>query len=103
MGGKMFASLRLEGALPVRYSAGPERYAELLEREGIVPAPYAARIFWVAVERWSVFRNAEWQAEWTAAHALTLAKLTPRTLAALALPKTARREKRLGREQSAKA
>ncbi len=43
------------------------------------------------VERWSVFRNTEWQAKWTAAHALTRAKLTPRTRAVLELPKTARR------------
>ena len=91
VGGKMFASVRLEGELPVRYSAGPERYAELLEREGIWPAPYAARIYWVAAERWSVFRNAEWQAEWTEAYALTSAKLTPRTRAVLALAKPKRR------------
>src|SRR5439155_17569398 len=42
-------------ALPIfSYAAGRERYDELLEIEGVIPAPYMARIFWVAVERWDV-------------------------------------------------
>jgi predicted DNA-binding protein (MmcQ/YjbR family) len=95
VGGKMFARLRLEesgGPLSVAsYSVGAERYAELLEIEGIFPAPYMARIYWVAVERWSVFRKAEWEQELRAAHALTLAKLPPKTLAVLAMPVAAQR------------
>ncbi len=88
IGGKMFVMLPLDrdGARVLSYPAGPERYAALLEREGIFPAPYVARLHWVAVERWTVFRASEWQQELLAAHALTLAKLPPRTLATLALP-----------------
>jgi predicted DNA-binding protein (MmcQ/YjbR family) len=89
IGGKMFAWMRLEqNSGPIRvlsYPAGPERFAELLETEGIFPAPYVARIHWVAIERWDVFRPAQWQQELTAAHALTLAKLPPRTRSQLAL------------------
>ena len=65
IGGKMFALVNLDadGKAVISYSAGPERYSELLEVEGIIPAPYMARIYWVAVERWDVFRLTEWEQE----------------------------------------
>jgi len=93
IGGKMFALVNLDGdgKAVISYAAGPERYSELLETEGIVPAPYMARIYWVAVERWNVFRTAEWEHELSAAHALTFAKLPPRTRAVLAMPATQRK------------
>jgi predicted DNA-binding protein (MmcQ/YjbR family) len=68
------------------YSAGPTRYSELLEIEGLIPAPYMARNHWVAAERWDVFTPAEWQRELRAACDLTLAKLPKKVLATLALP-----------------
>jgi predicted DNA-binding protein (MmcQ/YjbR family) len=95
IGGKMFALVNLdaEGNGVISYSAGPERYPELLEIEGIIPAPYMARIFWVAAENWSAFRTPEWQRELSAAHAITLNKLPPKVRATLALP--ASQQKRL--------
>ena len=106
IGCKMFALINLEdptpaGATPARrrvthhalmmYAAGPTRYPELLELEGLIPAPYMARAHWIAAERWDVFTPAEWQRELHAAHALTLAKLPPKVRATLALPATQRR------------
>jgi len=87
IGGKMFALVNLDadGKAIISYSAGPERYSELLETEGIIPAPYMARIDWVAVERWNVFRTPEWEQELRAAHALTFAKLPPRIRAILGM------------------
>jgi predicted DNA-binding protein (MmcQ/YjbR family) len=95
IGGKMFALVNLDGdgRAIISYSAGPERYAELLETEGILPAPYMARIFWVAIERWNVFRTPVWEQELRAAHAITFNKLSPRTRAGLAMP--AAQQKRL--------
>ena len=95
IGGKMFALVNLDDDASgvISYAAGAERYAELLEREGISPAPYLARAHWVAVERWSVFRQAEWQSEMEAAHALIDAKLPKRTRNVLAMP--AREQRRL--------
>jgi predicted DNA-binding protein (MmcQ/YjbR family) len=96
VGGKMFCLVNLdrgaahEGHGVVSYAAGAERFDELLERDGLKPAPYMARIFWVAAERWGVFGNREWQEELRAAHAMTLAKLTKRTLEVLALPERER-------------
>jgi predicted DNA-binding protein (MmcQ/YjbR family) len=89
IGGKMFTLIDLGNGLSkgiAMYSAGPERYAELLEREGLVPAPYMARIHWIAVAQWSALRNSEWEDELRAAHAITLAKLMKRTREVLALP-----------------
>jgi len=88
IGGKMFAEVDLDGkGGPVMsYAAGPERFAELVEREGIIPAPYLARAHWVAVERWDVFRASEWPSELQAAHALIYAKLPKRTRDVLAMP-----------------
>ena len=96
IGGKMFALVNLDAdhhSQAISYSAGPERYSELLEIEGIFPAPYMARIHWVAVERWSVFRPIEWEEQLRAAYEITFAKLPPKTRAALALP--LREQKRL--------
>jgi predicted DNA-binding protein (MmcQ/YjbR family) len=90
IGGKMFAWMRLEQnnsrTRVISFLAGQEHYNELLEIDGIFPAPYVARIFWVAVERWDVFRSSEWERELSTAHALTFAKLPPKTRATLALP-----------------
>jgi predicted DNA-binding protein (MmcQ/YjbR family) len=87
IGGKMFALANLEpdGKAVISYAAGPQRYSELLEIEGVIPAPYMARIYWVAVERWNVFRTPEWEQELLAAHTLTLNKIPPKTRAVLAL------------------
>jgi predicted DNA-binding protein (MmcQ/YjbR family) len=93
----------------ISYAAGPQRYSELLEIEGVIPAPYMARIYWVAVERWNVFRATEWEQQLSAAHALTFNKLPPRTRAVLAKPPTqqkrliADRKKLLAARAAAKA
>lgn len=89
IGGKMFALVNLDDdqhKQVISYAAGPERYAELLEVEGVFPAPYMARICWVAVKQWGVFRASEWEQQLQAAYSLTLGKLPPRTRAILALP-----------------
>ena len=97
LGGKMFAVINLDepsnaelsGRKPrpvISYAAGPTRFAELVEREDIIPAPYLARAHWVAALRWDVFTATEWQQELAAAHAIVFARLPARTRAALALP-----------------
>jgi predicted DNA-binding protein (MmcQ/YjbR family) len=92
IGGKMFCLLNLEAGDHgvISYPAGPERYAELLEREGVGPAPYMARIYWVAVAQWSALRNSEWESELRAAHAITFTKLPRRTREVLAMPERER-------------
>lgn len=96
IGGRMFALVNLDDdqhQQVIAYAASPERYSELLEREGIFPAPYMARVYWVAVERWGIFPGSEWEQELAAAHSIVSAKLSPRTRAALVLPQ--KEQKRL--------
>ena len=52
VGGKIFAVLDLGEASTVQLSfkCTLEKYAELIELRGIVPAPYLARYGWVALE-----------------------------------------------------
>src|ERR1700737_3682731 len=61
IGGKMFAVVSLSGGgrTVIAFAAGPERFAELVEIDGIIPAPYMARMHWVALERWDVLRASE--------------------------------------------
>jgi predicted DNA-binding protein (MmcQ/YjbR family) len=97
IGGKMFALINLDDPADrkrhpvISYAAGPARYSDLLELEGLIPAPYFARAHWIAALHWDVFTSAEWHRELAAAHALTLAKLPKKVLATLALPAARRR------------
>ncbi len=92
LGGRMFAMTDLDGTAAgvLCFHCGAERYHELLEREGIFPAPHLARAHWVALERWDVLRPREFQQELRLAHDLIYEKLPRRTQALLALPATAR-------------
>jgi len=58
----------------------------------LIPAPYMARIFWVAAERWNALRNNEWEDELRAAHEITLGKLPKRVRETLELPVKARQK-----------
>jgi predicted DNA-binding protein (MmcQ/YjbR family) len=85
-GGRMFAQFDFaeDGRGVLSFAAGPDRFQELLERDGVAPAPYRARIHWVALERWDVFGRAELEELLRRAHALTHAKLSKRTRGLLA-------------------
>ena len=93
IGGKMFALLNLDDqgshtrhVLVLSLSVGPERYHELLEQEAIVPAPYMARIHWVALEHWNALPPAELKLLIQTAHTLTYEKLPKRVKTLLTLP-----------------
>jgi predicted DNA-binding protein (MmcQ/YjbR family) len=95
IGGKMFALASLEpdhGAV-LSFAAGPERFAELVEREGLFPAPYLARAHWVAVERWNTLPAGELKELLRAARGLVYEKLPAKTKAVLAM--TAAEKKKL--------
>jgi predicted DNA-binding protein (MmcQ/YjbR family) len=47
VGGKMFAAVDLEPPHAIAFKCGDEAFGELIERPGIVPAPYLARAKWV--------------------------------------------------------
>lgn len=79
LGGKMFCLLNLDGGGPVAsFSAGAELFGELVEREGLRPAPYFARLHWVAAERWGALPHREWQEFLRHACEITFAKMPAR-------------------------
>jgi predicted DNA-binding protein (MmcQ/YjbR family) len=47
VGGKMFVVVNLEPPHQMSFKCTAEGFAELVEREGIIPAPYLARAMWV--------------------------------------------------------
>ena len=51
IGGKMFAvtGLESEHETKLSFKCTPEKFGELIERDGIIPAPYVARYHWVAL------------------------------------------------------
>jgi len=51
VGEKMFCVTGVDGGGNVSFKSTPEKFAELTERNGVIPAPYVARYHWVATER----------------------------------------------------
>jgi predicted DNA-binding protein (MmcQ/YjbR family) len=94
IGGKMFAVLNLDADSHgvISFAAGPEGMSELLEIDGIFPAPYLARAHWVAMKRWDVLRKSELEARLQGARDIVEAKLPKRTRDVLAMPATERRK-----------
>lgn len=104
IGGKMFALANLspDSRGVLSFAVGPGRYAELLEIEGIFPAPYFARIHWVAIERYDAFTSNELKDHLSNAHTLTYNKLPKRVKDVLALP-AADRKKLIAERRKARA
>jgi predicted DNA-binding protein (MmcQ/YjbR family) len=88
LGGKMFAMTDLDGTGTgvLWFHCGAERFHELLENEGILPAPHLSRAWWVALERWDTLPARQIAEELSRAHLLIFAKLPKRTQTALAMP-----------------
>jgi predicted DNA-binding protein (MmcQ/YjbR family) len=94
IGGKMFALMNLDDGhkAVLSFAAGPERYPELLETDGVFPAPYLARAHWVAIQHWRVFRSTELEEHLELARRLIYNKLPKKTRELLALPPATQRE-----------
>jgi predicted DNA-binding protein (MmcQ/YjbR family) len=84
IGGKMFAITTLT-PVGVRLSvkSTPEKFAELTEIPGVIPAPYMARNHWVALERWDALRRNEMEELIHESYQLVFAKLTKKLQAQL--------------------
>jgi predicted DNA-binding protein (MmcQ/YjbR family) len=92
VGQKMFAVFGIDRgrATGVSFKADDERFLELTDRPGLVPAPYLARAHWVLLERADALPPSEAQALLARSHALVLAKLPRRLQAELAVPAPSR-------------
>ena len=85
VGGKMFAIVNLDFAgNALSFKCTPEDFAELIEREGIIPGPHLARAGWVALENWDAMPVKEVNTRLRQAYDLVWAKLPAKTRAGLA-------------------
>src|SRR3954471_10709534 len=90
VGRKMFCVLNLEPARGdksmVAFKATPEEFAELVEREGVIPAPYMARNHWVSLDEYSAIPWRELQERIAASYELVKATLPKKLQASLSAP-----------------
>jgi predicted DNA-binding protein (MmcQ/YjbR family) len=77
VGEKMFAVVALEPSHGVlmSFKCTPEKFAELIEQDGIIPAPYVARYHWVGFERFDAVPERELKELLTNAYHLVREKL----------------------------
>lgn len=93
---KMFAVVVLEGASKycLSFKCTEEKFAELIERDSIDPAPYSARYHWVALERFDVMSDKELKQLLRNSYDLVFEKLPKKAKAELGksvVPKTKKR------------
>ena len=78
VGGKMFAVMPSDGSEGGRLSfkVADDRFLELTDQPGIIPAPYLARAHWISITEPQRFATAELEAFMLDAYTLVRAKLT---------------------------
>ena len=86
VGEKMFAVFWIDKdkAKTVSFKAGADRFLELTDLSGIVPAPYLARAHWVQVQDMKALSDADARALVAHSHTLVAAKLPKKIRNALA-------------------
>ena len=83
--GKMFAVASLEPDDHLfSFKCTPETFPDLIERPGIVPAPYLARAHWVAFQKADALPRAETKRLLRKSYDLVVAGLPKKTQASLA-------------------
>jgi predicted DNA-binding protein (MmcQ/YjbR family) len=100
--GKMFCQIDFEedGRAILSFATEPDRFREFLDRDGIIPTPYRARLHWITLTRWNVMRDSEFKELLHKAHALTLAKLPKRTRDLLVAQRLAAKATETARSQT---
>jgi predicted DNA-binding protein (MmcQ/YjbR family) len=85
VGGRMFAVASLD-VTPTRVSfkCTPEKFAELVELEGITPAAYMARNHWVTMHRLDALEEAQTESLIRESYEMVWEKLTKKLRAELA-------------------
>jgi predicted DNA-binding protein (MmcQ/YjbR family) len=84
---KMYCVANLEpgmGPSKITFKCTPEIFAELVEVDGMIPAPYMARNYWVSVTGLEPFRQSELKDHIRNSYDLVKSKLPRRTQVRLA-------------------
>jgi len=101
--GKIHALTVLQPAKTwLTFKASPEKFAELTERPGIIPAPYLARAKWVALETKDALSPDELRLLLRESYEMVVAKLPKRTREALASRKPPSRRESANRAREKK-
>ena len=87
VGGKMFCVACTEPVSPpkvaISFKCDDETFAELIEVDGAIPAPYLARAKWVALESFDTLPDRELTPVVRRAYEIVRGKLPAKTVAAL--------------------
>jgi predicted DNA-binding protein (MmcQ/YjbR family) len=104
--GKMFCIANLEpGLSPTKmaFKCTPEKFAELVEVEGIIPAPYMARNHWVAMIDMDALRQPELKDLIQGSYQLVMEKLPKKTQAGLGTTSAAKAAPKPAKAKPARA
>ena len=84
-GGKMFSQIdfREDGRAILSFAVTPEQFHELTQGEGVLPAPYRARIHWIALMDWNAMEDAQLKGLLREANRITFEKLPKRLQSSL--------------------
>lgn len=74
--GKIFVGMSLEPPHSMSFKCTPEKFDELIELDGIIPAPYVARNKWVMLERLDALSGSELKSQIKISYDLIFSKLT---------------------------
>ncbi len=61
IGGKIFCGTRMEGPFRTGIKCTAEEFAELVERQGIVPMPGLSATGWIRIEKNTALTKKEWE------------------------------------------
>ncbi len=85
--GKIFAVMNLEPPHQLAFKCMPEKFDELIEVDGIIPAPYMARNKWVRLEHPNALGDSEIKGLIKSSYEMVFAKLPKKTRAELGAAK----------------
>ena len=91
--GKIFAGISLDPPHSLSFKCTPEKFDELIELDGIIPAPYTARNKWVMLERLDALNDSEIKRLIKISYEMIFAKLTKKVQAELGSKDAARSPK----------
>lgn len=78
--GKMFCVAGLTPPLQVSFKVKDEEFEELINRPGIIPAPYVARYKWILIEEVNRLTKKEWEHYIHQSYQLVKGKLSKKLL-----------------------
>jgi len=81
--GKIFAGISLDPPHSLSFKCTPEKFDELVEFEGIIPAPYTARNKWVMLERLDALNDSDIKGLIKNSYEMIFSKLTKKVQAEL--------------------